>query len=118
MKEIICITCPRGCHLLVDEADFSVSGNSCPRGAEYGANELRNPVRTITSTVAVSGSDIRRLPVKTEHPIPKKKLFEAIAEISAIRVSAPVQIGDVVSENIAGTGIKLLATRTVEKGLS
>lgn len=38
MKELICIVCPRGCHLKVDEAnDYAVTGNSCPRGAEYGA---------------------------------------------------------------------------------
>ena len=49
MKEIICITCPKGCHLKVDEETFAVTGNACPRGAVYGANELRNPVRVVTS---------------------------------------------------------------------
>ena len=61
MKEIICITCPKGCHLKVDEESFAVTGNSCPRGAVYGANELRNPVRVVTSTVVVDGPT-RRLP--------------------------------------------------------
>ncbi len=41
MKELICIVCPKGCHLQVDEQnDYQVFGNSCPRGAEYGKNEL------------------------------------------------------------------------------
>ena len=53
MKELICITCPKGCHLKVDEQTYAVTGNSCPRGAVYGANELRNPVRVVTSTVIV-----------------------------------------------------------------
>ncbi len=70
MKELICITCPKGCHLKVDEETFAVTGNSCPRGAVYGANELRNPVRVVTSTVVVDGP-ARRLPVKTDRPIPK-----------------------------------------------
>ena len=80
MKELICITCPRGCHLTVDEEhDFTVTGNACPRGAEYGRNELLHPVRTVTSTVRTEGSPIPRLPVKTDRPIPKEKVFDCMA---------------------------------------
>ena len=33
MRELICITCPKGCHLKVDEEnDYKVTGNGCPRG--------------------------------------------------------------------------------------
>ena len=58
MKELICIVCPKGCHLYVDEEnnDF-VTGNSCPRGAAYGQNEIRNPQRTLTSTPLIA--DVR-----------------------------------------------------------
>ena len=43
MKELICIVCPKGCHLKVDEENgWAVSGNSCPKGAEYGRTELQN----------------------------------------------------------------------------
>ena len=39
MTNLICITCPKGCHLTVDEEnDYKVTGNACPRGAEYGRN--------------------------------------------------------------------------------
>ena len=52
MKELICIVCPKGCHLQVDEQnDYQVFGNSCPRGAEYGKNELLHPTRVLTSIV-------------------------------------------------------------------
>ena len=52
MKDLICIMCPKGCHLKVDEEHgYTVTGNRCPRGAEYGHNELKNPTRVITSTV-------------------------------------------------------------------
>ena len=37
MKELICIVCPRGCRLTVDENnDYAVTGNSCKRGEVYG----------------------------------------------------------------------------------
>ena len=64
MKELICIVCPRGCHLKVDEEHgWAVSGNSCEKGAEYGKIELTNPTRVITSTVEVAG---RRTPLPGE----------------------------------------------------
>ena len=77
MKELICIVCPKGCHLYVDEEnnDF-VTGNSCPRGAVYGQNEIRNPQRTLTSTVRIQGAAYRRCPVKTNRPIPKSAMLQ------------------------------------------
>lgn len=126
MKELICITCPKGCHLKVDEETFAVTGNSCPRGAVYGANELRNPVRVVTSTVVVltspdkgrgtgeaGGGVPRRLPVKTDRPIPKEKMFEVMAEIAKVRVKPPVKIGDVLIANVAGTDGNIVATKNL-----
>lgn len=60
MRELVCIVCPKGCRLRVDEEnDFAVTGNSCPRGAQYGREECTNPTRVVTSTVAVSAACIR-----------------------------------------------------------
>ena len=112
MKELICITCPKGCHLKVDEETFAVTGNSCPRGAVYGANELRNPVRVVTSTVVVEGP-VRRLPVKTDRAIPKGKIFEVMAEIAKVRVKPPVRVGDVLIPNAAGTDGNVVATKSL-----
>ena len=112
MKEIICITCPKGCHLKVDEESFAVTGNSCPRGAVYGANELRNPVRVVTSTVVAEGP-ARRLPVKTDRPIPKGKMFEVMEEIAKVRVKAPVAVGEVLIPNVAGTDGNVVATKNL-----
>ena len=76
MKELICIVCPKGCHLKVDEENgYAVTGNSCPRGAEYGKKELVNPTRVITSTVRVEGGTLRRVSVKTSSDIPKKDIM-------------------------------------------
>ena len=117
MKELICITCPKGCRLKVDEQSFAVSGNACPRGAVYGANELRNPVRVLTSTVAVvppAAGGLRRLPVKTDRPIPKDRLFAAMDELNALRVSAPVCVGQILIPKIAGTEAALVAAKELK----
>ncbi len=116
MRELICIVCPRGCHLTVDEANgCAVSGNFCKRGEVYGKAEVTNPVRVVTSTVAISGAADGevRCPVKTADAIPKALIFDAMKAIEKTGIKAPVRIGDVVIENICGTGIALVACRNI-----
>ena len=114
MTNLICITCPKGCHLTVDEENgYAVTGNSCPRGAEYGKNEVLHPVRTVTSTVRTEGAAAPRLPVKTDRPLPKEKMFDCMALISTITARPPVRIGDVLAANILGTEVNLVATKSL-----
>ena len=81
-----------------EENGYAVSGNNCPRGEEYGKNEVIAPKRTITSTVKVSGGLYPRLPVKTDKPVPKELLFECMTVVNAARVSPDAKLGDVVVE--------------------
>ena len=114
MKELICIVCPKGCHLKVDEENgFSVTGNGCPRGAEYGHKELTNPTRVITSTVRLEGAAQCRLPVKTSADIPKQDIFRAMALLDTVTAHAPVKTGDVVVSNILGLGVDFIATKPI-----
>ena len=116
MKELICIVCPRGCRLSVDEKNgFRVTGNHCPRGEAYGKAELQNPVRTLTSTVRITGAAYPRLPVKTDRPIPKHLVAEAMTVVNRLSVSAPVRTGDVLVPDLLGTGANLVATRDLEE---
>lgn len=114
MRELICINCPRGCRLKVDD-DFNVTGNFCPRGAVYAKNELTHPVRTLTSTVKVQSRLERRLPVKSSEPLPKEKVFDAVKELDIVEMKAPVHIGDVVIANVCNTGVNIVATKNIEK---
>lgn len=112
MKELICIVCPKGCHLQVDEENgYAVTGNGCARGAAYGKTELTNPTRTVTSTVAVSGGVHPRCPVKTDRPIPKALMARAVAALDGLELQAPVALGQVVVTDVCGTGADFIATR-------
>lgn len=112
MKELICIVCPQGCHLKVDEENgCSVTGNSCPRGAEYGKMELTHPTRVVTSTVRCEGGLYPRCPVKTDRAIPKEKMFEVMRALEDITLTAPVQVGQIIIENVCGAGANVVATR-------
>lgn len=114
MKELICICCPRGCHLQVDEAqDYAVTGNACPRGAVHGKSECLAPTRMVTSTVVVQGADGPRCPVKTAQPIPKKDIFAVMRALDGVAVKAPVKTGQVIVQDAAGTGVDIVATRSL-----
>ena len=113
MKEITCIVCPKGCTLTVDGANGKVTGNSCDRGKDYGLAEVTNPTRVLTTTVAIDNDIESRLPVKTSAPIPKGTLSEAMAVIDKIRITAPVQLGQVIYPNLLNTGIDLVACRSM-----
>ena len=84
MKELTCIICPRGCHLVVDD-DLNVTGNNCPRGPIYAKNELTHPTRTLTSTVKIISTEEVALPVKSDNPLPKEKIFDAVGTPNIIR---------------------------------
>ncbi|MBR6506960.1 MAG: DUF1667 domain-containing protein [Clostridia bacterium] len=113
MAKLICIVCPKGCHLTVDETTFEVVGNNCPRGAAYGKAELTSPTRVITSTVKVEKGDICRCPVRTKGAIPKGKMFDVMSALRKVTLVSPVKIGDVVIPNVCDTGIDVIATRNV-----
>ena len=114
MKELICIVCPKGCHLKVDEKnDYSVTGNACDRGAEYGKNELTNPMRMITSTVKIEGALHKRCPVKTSTSIPKAKMFEVVKALDGILLKSPVKCGDVIIKNVAGTDADIISAKSI-----
>ncbi len=117
-KELICIGCPMGCALAItmDGGQIvEVSGNTCPKGKAYGEKEVTNPSRTITSTVRVLGGESPLVPVKTRTEIPKDKIFACMEVLHGIAVRAPVAAGDVLLEDVAGTGVPVVATRGVGK---
>lgn len=113
-KKITCIGCPMGCEVTV-ELDcgkiISTTGNTCPRGDIYARKEVTAPTRTVTSLVRLKGGKDAVVSVKTEKDIPKDKIFECIRALKEIEVSVPVYIGDVILENVAQTGVNIIAAR-------
>lgn len=117
-KELICINCPMGCMLSVDIDDkggMTVTGNTCPRGDAYARKELTSPTRIVTSIVNVVGGELPVTSVKTASDIPKGKIGEVIDSLRGYEVEAPIHIGDILIENVAGTGVPVISTRNVEK---
>ena len=115
-KNLTCIGCPMGCSLIVKIKDGevqSVEGNTCKRGIVYGKKEVTNPTRIVTTTVRVLNGTEKVVSVKTKEDIPKEKIFDCIRELKNVIVTAPVQMGDIILHDVAGTGVDIVATKNI-----
>lgn len=116
--EKTCIVCPVGCHLKIEkdeslEDGYRVEGNNCIRGYKYAIKEMTNPERVVTSTVKIKDLKNLMLPVKTTDGIPKERVLEFMQEVNKIQVELPVTRGDVLIEDIYGTGVNLVASKSI-----
>ena len=111
-----CICCPLGCRIEValDENGqvSEVSGYTCKRGADYAAQEAGAPERMVTAVLCVSGC-LEPVSVKTQRPVPKAAMKDVLAAVAALRLDAPVAAGDVLIEDVCGTGVAVVATKSV-----
>lgn len=115
-RKLTCIGCPMGCALTVEldgNEVVSVVGNTCKRGENYAKKEVTNPTRIVTSSVVVTGGTLATVSVKTKEDIPKEKIFECVKALKEVKVAAPVHIGDVILEDVARTGVDIIATKNV-----
>ncbi len=115
-RSLICIGCPMGCPLTVeiqDNGEVQVSGNTCPRGAAYGKKEVTNPTRIVTSSVRVENGSLNMVSCKTSCDIPKGKIFDVVRALKTVSVPAPVAIGQVLMQHVAGTEADIVATKNI-----
>lgn len=116
-SQLICIGCPVGCLITVkktQEGELVITGNTCKKGEAYARSEMTAPVRTVTSMIRVEGGCGAVIPVKTVSEIPKEKIGACMDEIEAKVVHAPVRVGDILIENVAGTSVAVAATGNME----
>lgn len=117
-KTVICTTCPSGCEMeaiFTDETDLTVTGNRCPRGKAYCANECFDPKRMFTASVKIEGCTRAMMPVRSEAAVPKDKLMECAEAVHKITLTAPVESHEVIIKNVAGTGVDIVAAMTLSQ---
>lgn len=116
-REITCIICPIGCKITVDiEGEGTIKaleGNECSRGETYVTSEILDPVRILTSIVRLKQGIQRMCPIKTSKPIPKGMIQEMAKAVSKIEVTPPIKMGEVIVQNIMGTGADIVATQEI-----
>ncbi|MBQ9300351.1 MAG: DUF1667 domain-containing protein [Clostridia bacterium] len=113
---ITCINCPMGCRMEVTLEDgkvISVKGNTCKRGEIYAHQECTQPLRMVTAVAPVQNSAVP-VSLKTRTPIPKAKIEACMRAIDALELSAPIQAGDILIENVVDSGVDVIATKSIQ----
>jgi len=111
-----CIVCPNGCTIETKSEpgkEVEVSGHKCKRGKEYVLQELTDPRRTIATTVPVEGAELPLCSVRLTKPIPKRDIFRVMDEIRKVRLTAPVEINQVVIHNVCGLDSDVIVTKNL-----
>ncbi|MHA1309894.1 MAG: DUF1667 domain-containing protein [Candidatus Helarchaeota archaeon] len=120
-KIITCIGCPKGCQVKVSKfknGNIEAEGYSCKHGKEYAIQEYIDPRRVLTTTIIVKNGILPLIPVRSNQPLPKNKLFECMKEIANIKVPAPIKMGDVLIKNILGLNVDIIASRDLESKIN
>jgi len=116
-ETVICVGCPMGCEITLtidDNGEVSkITGNSCKEGKTYAVDEYKNPVRVLTATVLTEDSCQPLLPVRTDRPIPRSKLIEAMPVLAKVRAKPELEAGDILVHNLLGTGSNVVATSSL-----
>lgn len=113
---MVCITCPVGCSLEVNhdgKVVIKVEGQQCKKGIAYAKVELTDPRRMVTTTVKVRDGLHPLVPVCISATIPKHLIYNVLEELRKVEVQAPVVMGQVILEDVFGTGVKVIASRTM-----
>lgn len=117
MRELVCIVCPRGCTMRIEEKDgaFAVTGNTCKRGEQFAVSEMTAPKRTICTTVRTVFPGVPVLPVRVSAEIPKDRIFDVMREIKKVCLDRPVDRGEVILPDVLGLGVDVIATSDLLK---
>lgn len=117
VKVIRCIVCPTGCQIqaVSKDSDIVFEGYTCKRGLEYAEQEFYEPKRILTTTIRIEDGFLPLIPVRTDKPILKDRLRDALNEIAKTIVKAPVKMGDILIENILELESNIIASRDLVK---
>ena len=116
VDRLTCVLCPVGCELEVarDAAgELEVKRNQCDKGGPFAVEEILRPKRNLATSVPIKGSAAKMVSVRLSGPVARDMIFPILAEIARLRPEAPVRRGQVLIGNVLGTGVDVIATRTV-----
>ena len=115
-KELICIVCPRSCHLTAvqDDDTWNITGNMCPRGRDYALQELSDPRRVVTAVIPCRNGKLDFVPVRTDKPFPKMQVASLLNRLYKMSAAAPLKSGEIIWENVDNSGINVIVTESRE----
>ena len=116
MKSLICIRCPRGCQLEIDEPvtdPLVVRGNACRLGLDFARDEYADPRRFLCTAVKVINGTVPLVSVWTPAAIPKSLVLPLMEQLRSMVVEAPIDLDQAILVDALGTGVPVVASMAV-----
>lgn len=113
MKELVCIVCPNGCKLTIDDHG-EILNAKCKRGISFATEEMVCPKRTICSTVATVFPDFPVLPVRSSAEVKKSDIPAFMDAVNGVLLDHRIERGEVIIKNVLGSGVDLIATSSMK----
>jgi CxxC motif-containing protein len=113
---LTCVLCPVGCELEVRKdsgGDMQIHGNQCDKGIPFAIEEVLHPKRNLATSVPVRGTATKMVSVRLSGPVPRERIFAILDEIAKLRPEVPLRRGQILIADVLGTGVDVIATRTV-----
>jgi CxxC motif-containing protein len=120
VDRLTCVLCPVGCELDVGRdaaGGLEVKGNQCEKGIPFAEEEVLHPRRNLATSVPIKGTAVKMVSVRLSGTVPREMLFPILAEIAKLRPESPIRRGQVLIVNVLGSGVDVIATRTVKEGV-
>jgi CxxC motif-containing protein len=119
-RKMRCIICPEGCSLIVEYdkntgGSMVIEGHKCKRGIKFAEDEIKNPLRTLTTTVRISSKKAARLAVRSNIPVGRDKMLQIIKIVRQIEIKAPVNMGDIIIHDVLGTGADIISCSSIKE---
>ena len=113
IDRLTCVLCPIGCELEVERSGdgVDVRGAQCDKGPGFAADEVLHPKRNLATSVPLAGTADRMVSVRLSAPVARDMVFPILKEIGRLRPEPPVVRGQVLIEDVLGTGVDVIATR-------
>ena len=113
---LTCILCPVGCEIEVRRGTkaLDLKGHQCEKGIDFATEEVLRPRRNLATSVPLKGSETLMVSVRLSGRVSREMLFPILDKISKLRPDGPVRRGQVLIPDVLGTGVDVIATRTVK----
>lgn len=108
MKEFVCIVCPNGCQLKIDEKTLQVSGNKCASGEKFAKQEITAPKRMLCTTAKTIFDDVPVIAVKLTSEIAKAEIFNVMKEINKVVIKERLKTNSVVIRNVCNLHVDVV----------
>ena len=116
VDRLTCVLCPVGCELEAARnaaGELDITGNQCDQGVPFAVEEILRPKRNLATSVPIKDTTAKMVSVRLSAAVPRDLIFPILAEIAKLRPQAPVRRGQVLIANVLGTGVDVIATRTL-----